>query len=104
MNAPSGSGSSWFEERDRQGLLDFWHVYDTHYDDVSRSMAQAFSVDAKLARIFDGPGVAGARKQTRELVRRSVGSGDWSPYEAQLRVSAANYARAGLTFERWYIL
>ncbi len=33
-----------------------------------------------------------------------VGSGDWSPYEAQLRTSAANYARAGLTFERWYIL
>jgi len=104
MSAPSGSGSSWFEERDQQGLLDFWRVYDTHYDDVSRSMAQAFSADAKLARIFDGPGVVAARKETRELVRRSVGSGDWSPYEAQLRISAANYARAGLTFERWYIL
>jgi signal transduction histidine kinase len=104
MSVPSGSGSSWFEERDRQGLLDFWRVYDTHYDDVSRSMADAFSADAKLARIFDGPGVAGARKMTRELVRGSVGSGDWSPYEAQLRASAANYARAGLTLERWYIL
>src|SRR6187402_3465659 len=80
MSAPAGSGSSWFEERDRQGLLDFWRVYDARYDDVSRSMAQAFSADAKLARIFDGPGVANVRKQTRELVRRSIGCGDWSPY------------------------
>jgi signal transduction histidine kinase len=98
------SGSTWFEERDRQGLLDFWHVYDEHYDEVSRSMAHALSADAKLSRIFDGPGVVGVRKQTRELVRRSVTDGDWSAYEAQLRASAANYARAGLTLERWYVL
>jgi signal transduction histidine kinase len=97
-------GSTWFEERDRQGLLDFWHVYDAHYDEVSRSMAHALSADAKLSRIFDGPGVVGVRKQTRELVHRSVTDGDWSAYEAQLRASAANYARAGLTLERWYVL
>jgi len=97
-------GSTWFEERDRQGLLDFWHVYDAHYDEVSRSMAHAFSVDTKLSAIFDAPGVAGVREETRELVRRSVAGGDWSAYEARLRASAASYARAGLTFERWYVL
>jgi signal transduction histidine kinase len=57
-----------------------------------------------LSRLFDVPGIAGVREQTRELVRRAVAGGDWSTYEAQLRASASNYARAGLTFERWYVL
>jgi len=97
-------GSTWFEDRDGQGLLDFWHVYDAHHEEVSESMARALSADAQLSRIFDGPGIAGLRKQTRELGRRCVRDGDWSAYEEQLRASATNYARAGLTFERWYVL
>lgn len=101
---PPTSRSAWFSEQDRQGLLDFWRVYDKHYDDVSRLMARAFSTDAKLCRIFDGPAVAAMRDQTRALVRRGIDGGDWSPYEAQLRASAEEYARVGLTFEGWYVL
>jgi signal transduction histidine kinase len=44
------------------------------------------------------------REATRDLVRRGVEGGDWSPYEARLRVSAFDYARVGLTFEGWYVL
>jgi signal transduction histidine kinase len=100
----SASTSSWFEEQDREGLLDFWRIYDAQYDEVSRLMATAFSTDVKLCRIFDGPGVVGLRETTRELVRRGIELGDWSPYEARLRASALDYARFGLTFEGWYVL
>lgn len=101
---PSASTSAWFAEQDRQGLLDFWRIYDAHYEEVSRCMADAFSTDTNLSRVFDGPGVIAIREKTRELVRRGVYAGDWSEYEAGLRTNAAEYARVGLTFEGWYLL
>jgi signal transduction histidine kinase len=109
MTAPAGSAvapsrSSWFAEHDRQGLVDFWRIYDAHYDEVSRLVANAFSTDASLCRVFDVPAVIAIREASRELVRRGVEGGDWCPYEARLRATALEYARVGLTFEGWYVL
>jgi len=99
----SAESTSSLDEEEREMRLDFWRIYDAHYDAVSQSMATMFAADPKLCRIFDQRGVYSVREETRALVRRAL-DGDWSAYEARLRASAVDYARVGLTFEGWYVL
>lgn len=96
--------SSWFTEAERPGLLDFWHVFDGAYDEVSREMTRAFDADPKLEHVFKQAGVELARDQLRPLILKGVAEGDWGGYEDRLRLIAARYAEFGVSLDGWYLL
>lgn len=96
--------SSWFTEAERPGLLDFWHVYDDAYDEVSREMDPVFDAYPRLEHVFKQTGFDGVRKESRALVRDGVAEDDWSGYEDHVLGIAAKYAEFGVALDAWYLL
>jgi PAS domain S-box-containing protein len=90
---------------DRDGLLDFWAVYDRHYDEVQR-VALAFASDhaelGPIVRSMTDEQLAAQNHRSRSLLRDAVTQGDWSTYFADLRQQGAHYAKIGLSFTSWY--
>jgi two-component system sensor kinase len=96
--------SSWLTDVERPALLDFWHVYDAAYGEVSREMMRVFEAHPKLEHVFKQTGVEGVRDESRPLVLKGIEQGDWSGYEDHIRRMAARYAEFGVALDGWYLL
>jgi two-component system, sensor histidine kinase and response regulator len=97
----------WFGPELEQGAADFYAVYESHYDSV-----QALTLEAAAGHPEFGPilrsmtaeMLAAQDRDSRERLRRAFVDGDWEPYETDLRVQGATYAKMGISFTGWYDL
>lgn len=91
----SSRGLTDLSASDREGLGDFWSVYDANYEAI---------VDAA------GPHLAEATRKAikeefrvvRSLRQQAFSSGDWEPLIDHLKRSGASYGHLGQTFLDWY--
>src|SRR5260370_17474642 len=89
----------------RAGLLDFWAVYDAHYERVLQT-----TLDLAIAHSEFGPIVRGMtveqqdeqNRRSRDLLRGAIVDGEWAPYIEDLRTQGALYAKLGVGFTGWY--
>ncbi|MGO9836029.1 MAG: sensor histidine kinase [Polyangiaceae bacterium] len=94
-------GTSWAHPEQTGALLDAWRVYDDHYDRITVETRDL--LDKRLEsgigpRSESAAGIAA----TRELLRRAIEDGDWSPYEDHLRARVESYTQHGLTLAGWH--
>jgi PAS domain S-box-containing protein len=90
---------------DREGLLDFWAVYERRYGEVQR-VALAFASDhaelGPIVRSMTDEQMAAQNERSLSMLRDAITQGDWSAYLADLRQQGGHYARLGLSFPSWY--
>ncbi len=92
-----------FTAEEREGLLDFWQVYESSLDVINERRKVVFGSHPIL-----GPGLAGASDaeraaaaaHARVLVERAT-HGDWSGYEQGLSQHARTYVAPGVRYQTW---
>jgi PAS domain S-box-containing protein len=94
-----------FSDSERQGLRDFWTVYERHYDDVSASLLERVAAHQSLRQIIEATPPDQREEQqraSRERTRRAILEGDWEPYIDDIRGWGVMYASGGLEFSAWF--
>jgi rsbT co-antagonist protein RsbR len=92
-------------ETERQGLADFWQVYDAHYEEITQESMQALATDPDFGPLIQSMSAETLQEQnrrSRELLRPAMEDGEWSAYFADLHEQGAGYARGGLSFVSWF--
>lgn len=96
-----------FTPAELEGLRDYWHVYDKHYDRILKPL---------MAMVMDHPGLGPIiraippaaleeqNRESRERQRRAFVEGEWDVYWQNLREDGARFAHAGLDFPSWFEL
>ncbi len=88
----------------REGMRDFWAVYEDNRERLDERIAAALADDAELGpqlRSWNGNGASELSLQSDELARHAALDGEWTAYEELIRVRGAAYGRAGLSFQAW---
>lgn len=94
-----------FTPDDRQGLEDFWNVYDAHYDEISNQARTNLADDPEFGPILKAMTEEQAEAQgreSREKLRHAILDGDWDSYLTDLRDQGAMYAQMGISFSGWF--
>jgi rsbT co-antagonist protein RsbR len=86
---------------EQQALVEFWRVYDEHFDLVADAADRDAREHPELAG-FIAVGGASTRHETRELIRCAIMDNDWLPYLASVDATGTQYAEAGLSFGAWF--
>src|SRR5688572_25100889 len=94
MDQRDAMANAWFSPAEKEGLQDYWDVYDRHYELLNERTLPAIKSDP----VF-GPMVAAMpeevrlaqQKESRDRLRRAM-AGDWAEYEENMRTQGAVYA------------
>src|SRR5438309_12100077 len=89
-----------------KGLLDFWEVYEANYDAIQAETLVIANRIPDFASLIAQMSPEIQKKQndeSRERLKLAV-HGDWKPYEDDLRVQGASYAKLGIRFGAWHEL
>ncbi|MBN2116625.1 MAG: response regulator [Anaerolineales bacterium] len=92
---------------EKQGLQDYWNVYEAHREEVTAKLQEMASQHAEFKFILQNSTLqpeAEEQARSRELQRKAVLDGDWEPYLKDLQRQGMSYARAGLGFQAWFEL
>jgi PAS domain S-box-containing protein len=93
------------DERERQGLRDFWTVYERHYEEVGEILLEELLSVPSIRPLIEATPAEAREEQnrvTRELSRRAVMDGDWEPYLENIRGRGVLYASGDLAFSAWF--
>jgi PAS domain S-box-containing protein len=101
--SPSGA-PRWPGPERREALLDFWRVYDAHYQQISDAMLPGLADHPQFGPVLRAapPEVMEAQRAASRARLAAAVVGDWKPYEEAVRRDGANYAHMGITFSNWY--
>src|SRR5260370_14758078 len=89
----------------RAGLLDFWAVYDAHYEHVLQTtleLALTHPEFGPLVRSLTAEQQDEQNRRSRDMLRRAIVDSEWTPYVADLRTQGGLYAKLGVGFTGWY--
>jgi signal transduction histidine kinase/CheY-like chemotaxis protein len=104
MSSPATASLSVLE-LNREGLLDFWSVYERHYDSIAASTTAAVEALPELVDLMrsTSPEAAEAqRRESRERLRKAIVEGEWQAYEVVLKQQGAAFAQMGITLPVWH--
>jgi rsbT co-antagonist protein RsbR len=96
-----------FSPSETEGLRDYWHVYDKHYDRLQKTlMAMVMQHDelGPIIRAIPPQALEEQNRASRERQRKAFVQGEWDDYWTTLREDGGRYAQAGLTFPAWFEL
>jgi PAS domain S-box-containing protein len=91
----------------RQGLQDYWKVYEAHRDEITLRVLEMASQHPEFKFILQDPAAqrtAEEQARNHEIQRNAILHNDWEPYLKDLQQQGMNYARAGLSFHAWFEL
>ncbi len=92
---------------DRQGMRDYWAVYDRDYDQITEYLtAQAEKIGA-FSEYFSTLSDAQRRQmnlESRDRMRRLFEDGAWEAYLSNLRTQGTMFAQQGIPYSSWYVL
>jgi rsbT co-antagonist protein RsbR len=86
-------------------LLDFWNVYDAHYDEINEATRTSFDGDPEFGALIEGTTpeqMAEQNQESRDWLRRAIVEGQWPDYVAYLEGMGAVYATMGISFGGWF--
>ena len=92
---------------ERQGLQDYWTVYEAHRDEVNAQIAEMAVNHPEFKFIVQNPSARPTEEEAArslEIQRNAVLHQDWEPYLLNLQQQGMNYARGGLSFRAWFEL
>lgn len=90
---------------DRDGLEDFWRVYDANYENVTRDTAGLLADDPEFGPLMKTMSEEETERQnseSREKLGRAILGSEWPEYFAYLRAQGSVYARMGTSFAGWF--
>ncbi len=88
------------------GPVDFWRVYDEHYDEVFDAVLQAAAAHPEFGPVVSSadPEAVQRERRARRGELREVFQGDPRRHEARLRQEGITYASSGVSLPGWYDL
>ena len=92
---------------EKQGLQDYWKVYELHREEVTAQLAVMAASHPEFKFILqNAPAPPTEEQQARnlEIQRNAILYQDWDPYLTNLQQQGMNYARGGLSFRAWFEL
>jgi len=90
---------------ERDGLQDYWRVYEAHREEVTAQLMKMASHHPELRRFLlnaDSRPSAEEQARSHELQRNAILQNDWEPYLENLQRQGMGYAQAGLSFHAWF--
>src|SRR5215211_1731786 len=108
MNASSPKITSpHLAPEEKQGLQDYWNVYEAHREEVTAELAKMAASHPEFKFILQNASAQPSPEQqarSLEIQRNAVLHQDWDPYLKNLQQQGMNYARGGLSFRAWFEL
>ncbi len=95
------------DPEEKQGLQDYWKVYEAHRDEVTAQIAEMALKHPEFKFILQNPSAQPTEEQRArnlEIQRNAILHQDWEPYLTNLQQQGMNYARGGLSFHAWFEL
>lgn len=92
---------------EKQGLQDYWKVYEVHREELTAEIAKMASSHPEFKHILQNPSAQPTDEQQArnlEIQRNAILHQDWEPYLTNLQQQGMNYARTGLSFRAWFEL
>ena len=92
---------------EKQGLQDYWTVYEAHREEISAQIAEMALKHPEFKLILQNPAAQPTEEQRArnlEIQRNAILHQDWEPYLTNLQLQGMNYARGGLSFRAWFEL
>ena len=92
-------------DEERQGLQDYWQVYEAHWGEVADKLLRMTAEFPDLAVTLRNGALPKTMEQqqlTIEQQRRAIYQGEWEPYLQSLWEQGKQYAEAGLSFPAWF--
>jgi rsbT co-antagonist protein RsbR len=90
---------------DPEALLDFWNVYEAHYDEINEETRE-FVVDdpefGPLVEAADAQQTAAQNLESQTWLRRAIVEGEWERYVEYLGQMGTTYAAMGMSFGGWF--
>ena len=90
---------------ERQGLQDYWNVYEKYREEIDARLAQMAAGHSELQTILNNPArqpTPEERQASIERQRRAFLDGEWQPYLENLHAQGFLYAQTGLSFHTWF--
>ncbi len=90
---------------EKQGLQDYWSVYEAHRDEVTAKLLEMANQHAEFKFILQNTApqpTPEEQARSREFQQNAVLHGDWEPYLKNLQRQGMVYAQAGLSFRAWF--
>jgi PAS domain S-box-containing protein len=90
---------------EKQGLQDYWTVYEVHRPEVTAQLMEMASQHAEIKFIMqNAPSQPSTEQQAAnlELQRNAIFYDDWEPYLKNLQRQGMTYAQAGFSFPTWF--
>jgi signal transduction histidine kinase len=94
-----------FAVEQREGLIDFWTVYEQLAERLPESPMEAALHQPETAPFLQadlGEILIEQTKRSRLLVRQAIADGDWQPYINNARELGARFLAVGASFSTWY--
>ena len=93
------------DSEEKQGLQDYWAVYEAHRDEVTAHIAQMALQHPEFKFILQNTSAQPTEEQQAmnlEIQKNAVLYQDWEPYLTNLQQQGMKYARGGLSFRAWF--
>src|SRR5215208_3258943 len=90
---------------EKQGLQDYWNVYESHRDEVTAQLLDMASQHPEFKYILQNAASQPALEEqarNREIQRNAIFHDDWEPYLKNLQRQGMQYAQTGLSFHAWF--
>jgi PAS domain S-box-containing protein len=92
---------------EKQGLQDYWHVYEAHREEISVEVAKMANSHPEFKSLMQDPAAQPTEEQRArnlEIQRNAILHQDWAPYLTNLQQQGMTYARGGISFRAWFDL
>jgi PAS domain S-box-containing protein len=94
-----------FTTEERQGLQDYWGVYEEHRQKIASDLVNVAEEFPEFRFILQNSSLQPTPEQQKaniEKQQRAIYQGEWVPYIESLWQQGKTYAQAGLSFHAWF--
>lgn len=92
---------------EKQGLQDYWNVYEAHREEVTVEIAKVANNHPEFKAVMQDPAAQPTSEQRAinlEIQRNALLHQEWEPYLSNLQLQGMSYARGGISFRAWFEL
>lgn len=91
----------------QKGMADFYHIYDSLFDEVQKKLLESVAKIPSLAALVKRIPKEQQEEQNRQnrvLLRKAILDGEWENWIAMQRAQGPFYANQGIRFREWFEL
>ena len=94
-----------FTPEEKQGLRDYWNLYEKHQDHINAQLAEMATHHPEFRFILQNAAAQPTPEEqarNREIQKNAIFQDEWEPYLQNLQRQGMIYAQAGLSFHAWF--